>query len=205
MSGTQPAASTAGASASTVQVEKTAYDNARATLALFEQLWGDPEVGATVRKKAKTLNPAITIPDDHPIVRGATKQIEELSTRTEALQKMFDEYKTGVENEKAEAKLRKQLGEVQSKFGFTDETMANVIKTMTENSIADPEAAALKVRESLPKPKPTSASSQWLDNRPNLWGTQKQDEQWEQLHTDPDGFFNDTVRAVLDEMPVGGV
>jgi hypothetical protein len=179
-----------------VQVEKGAYDNARSALALFEQLWGDPEVGATVRKKAKALNPAISIPEDHPIIKDR-------DSRLEALEKTLHEYKAGVENEKAEAALRKQLGEVQSKFGFTDETMATVVQTMVDKSIADPEAAALKVRESLPKPKPTSASSQWLDNRPNLFGTQKADERWEQLHTDPDSFFADTVDEILKEMPPG--
>lgn len=173
----------------------------KALAQLFGQLWNDPEHGETIQRAAKKHKPDITILDDNPVVVKTRAQLAEMETKTTALQTAFDEYRAGAEREKAESKLRESLGKVQTQFGFSDEKMADVIKTMQDRQLVDPEAAALIVREAMPKTPPQSASSKFFDTKADMWGTTRRDEKWEKLHTDPDGFFADVVNEVFTEMP----
>jgi hypothetical protein len=173
-----------------------------ALLGLLDQLWNDPEQGAVVRQRAKALNPNIKIPEDHPAAVAANKKIATMEETLGKLSEEFTTYRTSVENERAETSLRRQLGEVQTRFGLTDEGMQGTIKLMQDRHIADPEAAALLYQNSLPKPKPTSGFNRMFDTRADLFGTTRQDDAWEKLHTDPDGFFNDVVNQVFTEMPI---
>lgn len=199
MSGSQPGAD------GFMQVNARDYQAQREMLTLFDQIWNAPDVGAQVRRKAKELRPQIQIPDEHPIVTEARAQRAEIETKLTGLETAFNDYRTAAETKSAETRLRTQLGEVQDRFKFTDEAMANVVKTMQDRQLADPEAAALLYRESLPKSPPSSANNRlFSDNKADMFGTTKQDEAWEKLHTDPDAFFTDTVNQVFSEMPVSG-
>lgn len=185
-----------------VQISAAELKQQRELLALFDRVWNDPEAGEAVRRTAKKHNPAIHIPDDHPVAVKAMTEVAAARAETAALAKAFDEYKTAGETSSAEARLRARLGEVQGKYGLTDEGMAGTIKMMQDRQLADPEAAALLYRESLPKPKPSAASNPIFDTKADLWGTTKKDERWEQLHTDQDAFFAEVVQEVFNEMPV---
>lgn len=176
----------------------------RASLALFEHVWGDPEIGEAVRKKAKEKNPAIAIPDDNPIAKKAMTELQGLRDNYTALDTAFNEYKAKGESDRAEQALRKNLGDVQDKYRFSDEMMAKTIEVMQARQIADPEAAALIVRESIPKTPPMSPASKFFDGKADMYGTTRVDEQWAKLHTDPDGFFSDVVNEVMTEMPPQG-
>ena len=57
--------------------------------------------------------------------------------------------------------------------------------------------------DGLPKAPPSAGSSNLYPGDFNLFGTKDKDDAWETLHTNPDKFFRDTVRAVFDEMPAG--
>lgn len=184
-----------------VQVSAHEYRQQRELLKLFDQVWNAPDVGESVRRKAKELNPAVSIADDHPVALQANAKIGALTEQVTGLQNMLTEFQTRGQAEKAETALRKQLGDVQTKFGFTDEGMTKVIETMQSRQLADPEAAALVYRESIPKAPPQSASSRMFDTKADMWGTTKKDEQWETLHSDPDKFFADVVSEVFAEMP----
>jgi hypothetical protein len=184
-----------------VQLSQTEYAQQKALLKLFDQVWNAEDVGEAVRKKAKQLNPNIQIPDEHPVAKKAYEKIDALTGQVDTLTNALNEYKSRGETERAEIELRNRLGAVQSKFGFTDEGMAKVIETMQSRGLADAEAAALIYRESLPKTLPQSATSRMFDTKADMWGTTKRDEQWEKLHTDPDGFFADVVSEVFSEMP----
>lgn len=187
-----------------VQVSARDLQAQRRMLELFDKVWNSPDVGAQVRKKAKEFDPTIAIPDEHPIVVQALEQRNAIEAKVTGLEAAFNEYRAAAEQKDAETRLRKQLGDVQEKFGFTADGMSKVIEVMQERQLADPEAAALVYRESLPKPTPQGNSNRlFTDNKIDLFGTTKQDEAWEKLHTNPDAFFTETVNEVLTEMPVG--
>ena len=187
-----------------VQISARDLQMQRDMLTLFDKVWNDKDVGQQVRRKAKEIRPEINIPDDHPIVQQSQARSAELETKLTALDTAFNEYKSKAENSAAEGRLRNQLGEVQSKFGFTDEGMQKVIGLMQERQLADPEAAALLYRESIPKPAPQGNNRPYTDSRLDLYGTTRVDEKWEKLHTDPDGFFLDEVNAVFADTPPNG-
>ena len=183
-------------SADTVTLSRADLAQRDRLLALLDKAWADPEFGQTVHKAFKKVDPTINIPEEHPLVVDAHARIKEANDRTAALETAFNEYKTTGEKEKTEAKLRKQLSDVQDKFKFADETMAKVIETMQERQLADPEAAALIVREAIPKAPPQAAGSKMFDTKMNLFGTGKIDEDWRLLHEDQDAFFSQVVSEV---------
>lgn len=178
------------------------YTEQRRLLGMLDGLWNDPEVGSAVRRKAKERDPTIVIPDDHPVVKSALAQLGATNEQLEALRNEYANDKTARQNADLEGRLRTQLGEVQAKRNLTAEGMDGVIKIMQERQIADPDAAALLYLDSIPKPKPTASTSRFFDTKADMYGTTRQDEKWEQLHTDPDAFFADVVNDVLAEMPV---
>src|ERR1700691_2605941 len=121
-----------------VQISATEHQQQRALLQLFDKVWNSPDVGESVRREAKRLTPAIAIPDEHPVALQANAKIGALTEQVTGLQTMLTEFQTRGQAEKAETALRKQLGDVQSKFGFTDDGMAKVIETMQNRQLADP-------------------------------------------------------------------
>lgn len=183
----------------TLTAEK--YAEQRRLLTMLDGLWNDPEVGSAVRQAAKKKDPSIVIPDDHPVVKSALARVTATDEQLEALRKEFADDKTARANTDLEAKLRTQLGEVQSKRNLTAEGMDGVIKIMQERQIADPDAAALLYLDGIPKPKPTASTGHFFDTKADMYGTTRQDEKWEQLHTDPDAYFASVVNEVLAEMP----
>ncbi len=187
----------------TVEVSKTEHEQLRTLAQLFDKVWNDPEAGENFRRAAKKHNPNITIPDEHPVAMRQRAELDETKTALTGLQTAFEEYKTAAETEKQTAKIREQLGAVQTKYGLTDEGMTKAIEIMQQRNLADPEAAALLYRESLPKAPPQGASSKIFDTRADMFGTTRQDERWEKLHTDEPGFFADVVNEVFSEMPPG--
>lgn len=183
------------------EIAETELQQLRAAQNLLEGLWGNQEIGESVRRTAKKINPAISIPDEHPVAVKAMADVAALKEQYTALETVFNDYRSGAEREKAEAKLRNQLGEVQERFHFTDDAMAKTIEIMQQRQLADPEAAALIYRESLPKTPPQGHTPRFFDSKADMYGTTKIDEQWRTLHENPDQFFADAVNEVFAEMP----
>lgn len=176
----------------------------RALLGLLNQVWTDPKVGSAVRKRAKELNPQITIPDEHPVAVQANERMDALEAQNAALQKMLDEQRAERERRDQEAKLREGIGRAQDRFRLTDDGVAGTIKLMQDRQIADPEAAAALFVDSLPKAKPTQGSTILPRTDFNLYGSRSGGDDWNKLLSDRDGFFADVVQSVFDEMPAGG-
>jgi len=180
-------------------------DSARAQevalLKLLEQVWSDPEIGSTVRKRAKALNPNISIVDDNPVALEVRGELAATQDKLSALQKMFEEQQQKAERSRQETDLRSALGKAQDRFKLTDDGMAGTIKLMQERQISDPEAAAALYVDSLPKQKPSVASSNMFPGDFNLFGTKTKDDAWTDLHTNPDKFFQNVVNDVFNEMP----
>lgn len=171
-------------------------------LELLDKVWNDPKDGETVRRAAKRADPSIAIPDENPLALKLTSELGASNSRVAALEKSLADFEARAQAKDDESKLRNTLGDVQNRFRFSDEAMAGTIKIMQDRQLADPEAAALLYRESLPKVQPTSAHAAYFDTKPNLFGTQKIDEAWRQLHEDNDGFFSRVVNEVFAEMPI---
>ena len=175
-----------------------------ALLGMLNQLWGDVEVGESVRKRAKALNPNIAIPDENPVAVAVRRELATEREKREALEKQISDDRAERMQRDAEASLRNALGRAQDRFKLTDEGMAGTIKLMQERQIADAEAAAALYVDSLPKAKPSAASNFQIPGKFNMFGTTARDEAWEKLHLDQEGFFADVVNQVFSEMPAGG-
>lgn len=184
-------------------VAERAAAEQRALLGLFNQLWGDPEVGETVRKRAKAINPQIAIPDDNPVAVAVNRRLEATATELAALKAEREAEKTARIQAAAESSLRASIGRAQDRFKLTEEGTAGVIKLMQERQIADAEAAAALYVDSLPKAKPSGNTNFVLPGKMNLFGTTSADEQWRDLHENQDKFWADTVNSVMSEYAGG--
>jgi len=170
-----------------------------ALLKLFNELWVDPDVGESVRRRAKTIRPEISIPDDHPVAAGVRRELAVERAAREALQKQIDDDRTARQAEAAEAKLRGDLGRAQTRFKLTDQGLQDTMRLMQERQIADAEAAAALYVENLPKAAPSSPANNLMPGKFNLFGTTARDDRWEKLHTDEAGYFADVVNEVFAE------
>ena len=172
---------------------------------LLAQLLDDPKDGLSFKRKIKEKYPNANLPDVAIIDQASAPIMEELTAtkaRTDALEKAFNEYRASAEGEKAEAHLRSSLDDVQRKYSFTDEKMAEVVETMrTKNLAHAPDAAAALVAETLPKAAPMGSASSMRTPKLDVFGlnSSKADEKWDQLHEQPWAFFEDQVIDVIDE------
>lgn len=190
-----------GTNGDKIEVDRGTLARERAMLGILDKAWQSADLGPALRKKFKELEPSIKLPEEDPAYLSLRAENEGLTTKLTALETMFNEYKTGAEAKEAEQGLRRQLGDIQTKFGFSDEAMQDTIKIMQERNLAhDPEAAALLYRERQPKaPLQGGTNFAWEPARANFFGTGSVDEAWEKLHTDQDGFFTDVVNQVMSE------
>jgi len=174
-----------------------------ALLKIFNDLWGDSEVGEPMRRRAKVLHPEISIPDDHPVAAGVRRELAAERSAREALEKRLADQDAANAQARAEAELRAALGRAQSRFKLTDDGLKKTMELMESERISNAEAAAALYVDSLPKAPPSAPANAYFPGKFNLFGTTAKDEAWEKLHTDPDGFFADTVSDVFREMPLG--
>lgn len=187
-----------------VQIDARELQTYRELGNLLGKAWNDPDEGVAVQRALKKIKPDLQTMDDNPVVRAANKAREASDAKVTALQTAFDEYKTAAEQKEQEHALRRQLGDVQTKRGLTDEGMTKVIELMQERKLADPDAAALLYLDTIPKSKPQGGANKYFESsKLNLFGTQSPDEAWRQLHESPDDFFAGVVNQVFEEMPPG--
>jgi|GEM_PF-4520908 hypothetical protein len=172
-------------------------------VSILNTLWGDPDLGESVRRKAKEKFPQITIPDDGPVATSVRRQLDAERAAREALEKRLADRDAAEATARAESDLRNSLGRAQSRFKLTDDGLKGTMALMQERQIADAEAAAALYVDSLPKAPPSSPANAYFPGKFNLFGTTAKDDQWELFHTDPDAAFAKVVSEVFTEMPVG--
>jgi exonuclease VII large subunit len=168
---------------------------------VMNKLWSHPKYGLETKQRVAELDPAMTAPE-LPIIAQVTKPVNDaIKTLSEKLDSVVTRLDTREKTEKDRAEendLQSKLERAKKDYRLTDDGMKKVVEYMKEHNVADPLAAAARVTDLEPKAKPTRASS-FGPSPANLFGSRTQDTQWEKLHTDPDGFFNDTVEQVLSE------
>lgn len=172
----------------------------RQSKALLDGMWNGKQ-SHEFKKLLKVHNPELRIPEID-VVEEARKPIDEKLTaqekRLEALQKKMEERETQDKDSKEQAALEKELGDVKKKFSLTEEGMNKVIERMKEKKSYDPEAAAAWVMQQTPKATPSSDSRLGLPGKMDLYGTAKQDKDFEQLHKDPMQFFDQEVSNIFE-------
>jgi len=172
-------------------------DRARA---LVNKLWGDPELGAKVRKAAKDLFPDVSIPEDQvdPVIAPLKGQLEATQAELKALKEEREAEKRAAAEAATQRSLESALEAARKKYSLTDEGFAKMVERMKEKqNFTDAESAAAWVASETPPPKPTSGPS-WTPQALDLYGSKHADEKFKLLHSDPDAFFDMEVKDILD-------
>src|SRR5262249_15053648 len=126
----------------------------------------------------------------------------------DALTKEFRSFVDGLKVEKDTQATQKALDGVRGEFGFTDEGMELVKKTMKDKLIADPRAAAALIVYEKPKPVDPSAhgSQRWAFLADN---DKEHKVSIKELVNDPDAWLDRKIHKIINEernrvrLPVG--
>lgn len=165
---------------------------------LFNELWNDSQLGPAVRRKAKTMYPDVTIPEDQtdPIIATVNSELEAIRKERaewDAQKKAQEELMATAQ---ARAALEAQIGSARDKFSLTDDGMAKMLDRMkTTGNYSDAEAAAAWVAQQTPQPR---AAPAWLPQDLNLFGTKDgSDERFKLLHHDPQAYMDAELQTFV--------
>ena len=190
-----------------VEVDQGQFEAASKAQRLLNDLLSDAKQGMTVKRAIKAKYPEAVIPDlelVESLAKPFNETVASLREDNAALKQALDEFKQQTEVKEAKGKLVSDLDAIKTKFGFTDDGMAQVVETMQSRNLAhDPEAAAALVQANMPKPQPTSSRSSLISPNLDVYGLQSdkaEESKWALLHSHPWDFFNNEVVSVFDEM-----
>jgi hypothetical protein len=160
---------------------------------LAESLWNDSDLGATVRKRAKSLFPDIVIPEDsaEPLIAPIRAELEAMRAERIAEKEAAAKEKEERAQAKAQTKLEDMLVSARQKYSLSDEGFDKMCERMKATSnYSDAEAAAAWVAQQNPPAPPPRA---YLGpQKANFYGTgQADEERFGLLHRDPFGAFLD--------------
>ena len=170
--------------------------------AVFEALWNDGKVGASVRAKAKELYPDVTLPEDAlaPIVGPVQERLDtlakELAEEREARAKERQEREESRQRETLESALTNS----RQRYGLTDEGFDKMVARMKETgNYTDTDAAAAWVAQQTPPQNVRKAD--WLPKKMDLFGSAREraDETFRQLHTDPNGYLDAQLQEFVSD------
>jgi DNA anti-recombination protein RmuC len=185
--------------------------------ALLDKMLGDPTTAPAAEDLIKKLNPQAVFPGrasreallapmlgEVEKVRTENKaEIEAANARATALQERLDarDAREAEAAQKAqEASLTAQLQSIQSRRGFSEETMQKVLDRMREQNNPDVDAAAAWVAESIPKPLPATGHD-YLPSTVDVYGSASDPTgtMWETLHQNPSKWQTDQLRAIVKD------
>lgn len=168
---------------------------------LMNKLWNDPKLGADVRKAAKEQFPDIVLPDDqiNPVVAPIKAELDEVKAANKALLDRLDKRDKEETERAAQLSLEQKLDAARKKFSLTDEGFDKMVARMkAEGNFTDAESAAAWVAHETPPPKPAQGPS-WSPQALDLYGSNKQNDDYKLLHTNTEAFFDQTVQQILNE------
>ena len=155
---------------------------------LFDQLYNDPELGATLRKKAKEVFPDIRVPEDSlaPLVAPLQRQLDAMAAQNQALIDKLKKQEDEAQERATFQSLEQRVNGAVSKFSLTDEGRAKMLDRMKETgNYTDPEGAAAFIAMSTPKP---AQLPSWAPQSMNLFGSKEYDENLALLHRNPAAY-----------------
>lgn len=154
----------------------------------FEKIFHDPDLGPTIRKRAKAEFPDIVIPEDTltPLVTPLQKQIETLAEQNKVLLEKFSKREAEDLERSTFTSLQDRVNKAVATFSLTEAGKAQMLDRMKETgNYTAPEDAAAFIAHSNPKP---AALPAWATTNLDLFGTKDYDEKMAQLHRNPQAY-----------------
>jgi hypothetical protein len=162
---------------------------------IIDQLWNDPTYGAAVRAKAVELFPDIKdkLPETTtaPIIKPLADKIDATAASVaKILERMDADLKERTERD-TEAQFKTKVDAAVARFNLTDDGVQKVYAHMKETgNYTDVMGAAAFIAANAPKPTQTSNPPSWLPKSMNLFGSQKADEAFADLHRNPQAYMD---------------
>lgn len=191
-----------------VEISEQEYADYKRATEFYNEIWNDKEIGMTVKKRAsekfKTNVPELQLQEslEEKIVKPLKEELEETKKHSKNLEDKLNKWQEENLNAKEEVELDKKLKTAQKKYSLTDEGMSKAIERMKTQGHTDIDAAASWVVGQEPKAKPASAPN-YLPQNMNLYGSNKEDEQWKRLNENPISFFDEEVSTILNDFANG--
>lgn len=201
----------------TVAVPRSQFELMQRSTALLDQMLGDPTHAPIVEPVVKALNPHAVFPAAKnrealmaPVkgeierIRAESKaELEAALARTAALETKLTERETreaAAAQAQSDAQMLAQLKAIQSKRGFSEEKMQEVLTRMKEQNNPDADAAAAWVAESIPKPLP-AAGHDFLPSTVDVYGSSEDPATtaWKGLHENPTGWQTQELRNIVKD------
>lgn len=191
-----------------IEVDETEYNQLKRAKDLLNGLYTseDQATRSTTRKGLKKLGLAVQDEDEiaerhaAPIrakLEESDKRVADMAAQLEALKKAQDD-------RDALSKIHERIDEVVRKRKLTADGKDSLIKVMQERQIADPDAAALILLDSLPKTPGPSKASTVLPQTFNLLEVRnspdKTDETIQKFWDNPQAAADEEVARILGEI-----
>lgn len=166
-------------------------------LALLNKFWGDKsELGAKVRREAKQMFPDVSIPEDttDAAVAPIKAEVDDVKAQLKsALDRLAAKEKADSDLQ-AENDMSVKIAAAVKEFGLTESGRDKMIERMkAQGNFSDAAAAAAYVVSQMPKPQVSNTPS-WLPQAANTYGFGEKDEQWAELHRNPEKYFDNQLR-----------
>lgn len=184
-------------------VKDTDLTTLQASYKLLNDLWDNPEHGATVKRAAKAVNPALRVPEidvAEPLLKPLK---DELSAKDEEIKKIREEFEAdrkARQDDRDLDDLKTKLAKAQKDHRLTDEGMAEVKKIMAERGVADPDIAAKYVAANIEPAKPVRGSN-FGPTDANIFGIdgKSAEDDIKALHQDPLKWMDKAVPEIMAE------
>lgn len=201
-----------------VTVRRDQADLWQRSTQLLDRMLGHPVHAPMAETIIKELNPDAVFPARaarEAIVNPLMGEVEKVRTESAALleaeraeraalQKRLDDRdarEAEVAKKQEEDSLTNRISAIQSRRGFSDETMQKVLERMREQNNPDVDAAAAWVAESIPKPLPTTGHD-YLPSVVDVYGSSASDPKetaWKGLHEDAQKWQTNELRAIVTD------
>jgi hypothetical protein len=187
------------------------------SVALIDRMLGDPAVAPQAEDLIKRVNPNAVFParaSREALMAPVNEAVEKVRADTDARVKAAEESAAAIqarldarEAREAEAAaaaetnaLQTRLTEIQSRRGFSEETMQKVLARMREQNNPDVDAAAAWVAEGIPKPLPASGYD-FLPSQVDVYGgiTDSANKAWDGLRENPSGWQTQELRNIVKD------
>ncbi len=171
---------------------------------LLENLLHNPKTARQAEDLIKLVNPDAKFPARDLADSYAAPVIEEAKAATKLAKETADALaadKAERDEQRRISDYTDRLAKAQQKYGFDDKARDAVLQRMKEHNNPDIESAAAYVYDQLPKPPPVNArnTDSYLPSKVDLYGSVTRDEKFKKLHDNPQQYFDDEVRAVLND------
>jgi hypothetical protein len=161
----------------------------RRAYGLLDTLYADKDVGLEFKQMLKKKYPNASVPE----IDAAAPHV----ARLEAFEKKFDDFVQRQQEREQDTNLDRSFAALRD-AGYTDDGIEAVKKLMVDKKIPDPEVAAAYFDKTQPKSGPSRPG--YSSSRFNIIESEgENDESFKQLMSDPEGWLENEVTAVLSE------